>query len=62
MEDLFETIIDLKKTGEEPAALAIIIKTKGSTLRRAGAKMVVLKDWTLAEKSLRRLPLASLPK
>lgn len=43
MEDLFETIVELKKTGE-PAALVIIIKTKGSTPRRAGAKMVVLKD------------------
>jgi len=43
MEDLFATIVDLKKSGK-PAALAIIIKTKGSTPRRAGAKMVVLKD------------------
>ncbi len=43
MEVLFETIVNLKKSGE-PAALAIIIKTKGSTPRRVGAKMIVLKD------------------
>jgi len=43
MENLFETIVDLNKSGK-PAALAIIIKTKGSTPRKAGAKMIVLKD------------------
>jgi xanthine dehydrogenase accessory factor len=43
MEDLFETIANLKKSGE-PSALVIIVKAKGSTPRRAGAKMVVLKD------------------
>jgi xanthine dehydrogenase accessory factor len=43
MEDFFGTIIELKKSGK-PAALAIIIKTEGSTPRRAGAKMIVLND------------------
>jgi len=43
MENLFETIVDLKKSGK-PAALVVIIKTKGSTPRKAGAKMIVLKD------------------
>ena len=43
MKDLFENISDLIKTGET-AALAIIIKTKGSTPRKPGAKMIVLKD------------------
>jgi xanthine dehydrogenase accessory factor len=43
MESHFETIIDLKKSGE-PAALAIIVRAEGSTPRRVGAKMVVLKD------------------
>ncbi|MGQ9648349.1 MAG: XdhC family protein [Thermodesulfobacteriota bacterium] len=43
MEDLFETIANLKKSGE-PSALVIIVKAKGSTPRRAGAKMVVRRD------------------
>jgi len=43
MEDVFEKIVTLKKSGTS-AALAIITQTKGSTPRRAGAKMVVLKD------------------
>ena len=43
MENHFETIIDLKKSGE-PAALAIIVRVEGSTPRKVGAKMVVLKD------------------
>ncbi len=43
MENLFESILYLQKTGQA-AALVIITKTKGSTPRRPGAKMIVLKD------------------
>ena len=43
MENIFESILHLQKTGQ-PAALVIITKTKGSTPRRPGAKMIVLKD------------------
>lgn len=42
MEELFETIVELKKTGEL-GALAIIIRTEGSMPRKVGTKMVVLK-------------------
>ena len=43
MRNLFEIFHRTHKTGKS-IALAIIIKTKGSTPRRAGAKMIVLKD------------------
>jgi xanthine dehydrogenase accessory factor len=43
MENLFETIVALKKSGDF-AALAIIVRTEGSTPRRVGTKMLVLKD------------------
>ena len=43
MENIFESILYLQKTGQ-PAALVIITRTKGSTPRRPGAKMIVLKD------------------
>ena len=43
MENFFEKIVELKKSGE-PAAFAIVIKIEGSTPRKVGAKMVVLKD------------------
>ncbi len=43
VEDLFKTIVTLKKTGNF-AALAIIVRTDGSTPRRIGAKMLILKD------------------
>ena len=43
MKNLFESILYLQKTGQA-AALVIITKTQGSTPRRAGAKMIVLKD------------------
>jgi xanthine dehydrogenase accessory factor len=43
MGNFFETIVDLKKSGE-PAALAIIIRTEGSTPRKVGTKMIILKD------------------
>ncbi|MGB9630133.1 MAG: XdhC family protein [Thermodesulfobacteriota bacterium] len=45
MEDLFEKIVELKRTGK-PAALLIVTKTQGSVPRRAGAKMIVLQDGT----------------
>lgn len=41
--EIFETVTELIQSGKS-IALAIIIKTKGSTPRRAGAKMIVLKD------------------
>ena len=43
MKNFFETIVDLKES-EEPFALAVIVKAEGSTPRKTGAKMVVLKD------------------
>jgi xanthine dehydrogenase accessory factor len=43
MENFFEKIVEIKKSGE-PAAFAIVIKIEGSTPRKTGAKMVVLKD------------------
>ena len=43
MEHFFETIMDLKRSGE-PFSLAIIVKTEGSTSRRVGAKMIIMKD------------------
>ena len=43
MENFFEKIVELKKSGE-PSALAIIIKVEGSTPRKVGAKMIILKD------------------
>ncbi len=43
MKSLFETIPDLIKTGKT-FALAVIINAKGSTPRKPGAKMIVLKD------------------
>ncbi|MGQ9509383.1 MAG: XdhC family protein [Thermodesulfobacteriota bacterium] len=45
MEDIFEKIADLKRTGK-PFALMIVTKTQGSVPRRAGAKMIVFKDGT----------------
>ncbi len=41
MENLFESILALQRAGQ-PAALAVIIKTKGATPRKSGAKMIVL--------------------
>jgi xanthine dehydrogenase accessory factor len=43
MKNFFEKIVEIKKSGE-PAAFAIVIKIEGSTPRKVGAKMVVLKD------------------
>jgi len=43
MENIFETIVELKKSGEL-IALAVIIRAEGSTPRKVGAKMIILKD------------------
>jgi xanthine dehydrogenase accessory factor len=43
MEDIFEVLAQLKKTGSL-SALAIVIRTEGSTPRKTGAKMIILKD------------------
>jgi len=43
MKNIFETIADLIKAGE-PLALATIIRTKGSTPRKVGTKVVILKE------------------
>jgi len=43
MGNIFETIVDLKKS-RKPAALAVIIKAEGSTPRKVGTKMIVLMD------------------
>lgn len=43
MKDVFENISDLVKTGQT-AALAVVVKTKGATPRKPGAKMIVLRD------------------
>ena len=43
MKNFFENIIDLKKSGEL-FALAIIVKAEGSTPRKVGAKMIILRD------------------
>jgi xanthine dehydrogenase accessory factor len=43
MEDFFKKIVELNKSGE-PAAFAVVIKTEGSTPRRVGAKMIIMKD------------------
>lgn len=43
MEDIFEKIGELKRTGKS-FAFMIVTKTQGSVPRRAGAKMIVLND------------------
>jgi xanthine dehydrogenase accessory factor len=45
MKNLFESITELIKSGEA-AALAVVIRTEGSTPRRVGAKMIIMKDGT----------------
>lgn len=44
--DIFDQLIEIKESGQR-AALATIIRTKGSTPRKAGSKMVVLEDGSL---------------
>jgi xanthine dehydrogenase accessory factor len=43
MKNLFESIVQLIKSGET-AAFAVVIRTEGSTPRKVGSKMAVLKD------------------
>lgn len=43
MENIFEAIAEVKRSGT-PAALAIVIRTEGSVPRKPGAKMLILKD------------------
>lgn len=45
MENIFERLSNIIKSGEA-AALVIVIKTEGSAPRKAGAKMIVIKDGT----------------
>jgi xanthine dehydrogenase accessory factor len=47
MEDIFKEIAIIKSEGGS-AALATVIKTKGSTPREAGAKMLIRSDGTIA--------------
>jgi len=43
MENIFETLAEIKRSGT-PAALAIVIRTEGSVPRKPGAKMIILRD------------------
>ncbi len=43
MEDIFRKLADIEKEGRQ-AALAIIVRTEGSTPRKAGTKMVIMED------------------
>jgi xanthine dehydrogenase accessory factor len=43
MEDIFQKLADIQKEGRQ-AALAIVVRTKGSTPRKPGAKMIVMED------------------
>ncbi len=43
MKDIFETLIQARKRDQE-VALCIVVSTKGSTPRNAGAKMIVFDD------------------
>lgn len=43
MEDLYRTLTDVKDQGKQ-AALAIVVRTKGSTPRKTGAKMIIIGD------------------
>lgn len=46
MDDIFERIVEIKKSGT-PSALAIVIRTEGSAPRKPGAKMIVCKDGSI---------------
>jgi len=43
MKDIFQKLADIEKEGGQ-AALAIVVRTKGSTPRKAGSKMIVMED------------------
>ncbi|MEM3432837.1 MAG: XdhC family protein [Candidatus Methanomethyliaceae archaeon] len=46
MDDIFERLVEIKKSGT-PSALAIVIRTEGSAPRKPGAKMIVCKDGSI---------------
>jgi len=46
MEDIYRTLADIRTQGKQ-AALAIVVRTKGSTPRKTGAKMIVMKDGSI---------------
>jgi len=46
MGNIFQKLADIEKGGMQ-AALAIVVRTKGSTPRTAGAKMVVMEDGSI---------------
>jgi xanthine dehydrogenase accessory factor len=46
MEHIYRTVADMRDQGEK-AALAIVVRTKGSAPRKAGAKMIVMEDGTI---------------
>lgn len=41
--DIFDRLLEIKQAGKK-AALATIIRTKGSTPRKAGSKMIIMGD------------------
>ncbi len=43
VEDIYRTLVEIKDQGKR-AALAIVVRTKGSTPRKTGAKMIVMED------------------
>jgi len=46
MEDIYRALADIKDQGKQ-AVLAIVVRTKGSTPRKAGAKMIVMEDGSI---------------
>lgn len=44
--NIFDSLLEIKKTGKK-AALATIIRTKGSTPRKTGSKMLIIEDGKL---------------
>ncbi|MCK5553565.1 MAG: XdhC family protein [Deltaproteobacteria bacterium] len=46
MEDIYRKMADIKHQGKR-AALAIVVRTKGSTPEKAGAKMIVMEDGSI---------------
>jgi xanthine dehydrogenase accessory factor len=46
MKSIFQDIADIEKTNK-PAALCIVISTKGSSPRKAGSKMIVFEDGSI---------------
>lgn len=43
MEDIYRTLVEIKDQGK-CSALAVVVRTKGSTPRKTGAKMIVMED------------------